>query len=197
MTPELKREFKRKAFHCLSLVYLGVFFALGRRDASLALGAWIAIEGIAEAIRLRNPELNARLMGIFGGIHREKEMHRISGILWTSLGCLGTIAFFGSDPRVVAAGIGYLAFGDGVAALAGRAWGRRKWPFLDGKKSVEGSLACLTACFAVGVAAGLPPAAVVGGAIAATVLELLPLPLDDNLWLPLLSAGAVSLLSAL
>lgn len=193
MTPELKREFKRKAFHCLSLVYLGVYLRWGRWPAAAALAMWIPIEGSVEWARLRKPELNAWLMKTLGGIHRESETHRISGIFWTTLGCLATIALFGDRPPVVAAGIGYLAFGDGVAALAGRAWGSLKWPFFGGKKSVQGSAACFAACLAVGWAAGLPLAPAFAGAAAATILELLPLPIDDNFWLPVLSAAVLRL----
>jgi len=195
MTPELKTEFKRKIFHLLSLVYLGVYLSLGRWNAAIAIGAWFVIVTIVEWIRLRNPSLNEWLMAFFGGIHREKEMHKMSGIVWTTLGCLATITLFGDRPRVVSAGILFLALGDGVAALAGRAWGTHKWPGLDGKKSVEGSLACFLACLVSGFAVGLNPVATVAGAFAGTVFELFPVPIDDNLWLPLLSAGVVAFFS--
>ncbi|OIO05693.1 MAG: hypothetical protein AUJ52_13435 [Elusimicrobia bacterium CG1_02_63_36] len=191
MNPELNKEFKRKTFHCLSLVYLGIYLRWGRWPSAAVLCAWIPIEGAVEFFRLRRPELNALLMKSFGGIHRESEIGRISGIFWTTLGCLGTIALFGERPPVVCAAIAYLAFGDGVAALAGRAWGTWKWPWFGGKKSVQGSTACFAACGVSGWAAGLPPSALFVGAAAATVLELLPLPIDDNFWIPLLSAAVV------
>lgn len=92
-------------------------------------------------------------------------------------------------PRPLAAtAIAYLVIGDAAAALAGRRWGRRRW----GKKSLEGSLACFLACLGIG-ALTLPqhPAAVVGGALAATLAEALPVPVDDNLSVPLVGAAVL------
>ncbi len=194
MTPELKQEFKRKAFHLLSLVYLGVFCVFGQRHTSIALAIFIAIAFVVEQVRLRKKEFNVRLIGLLGGIHREKEVTKMSGIVWTSLGCLFTILLFGEQPRLVSAGILFLAFGDGFAALVGRAWGSHKWPGLDGKKSLEGSAGCFLACVISGFSLGFGPLPVVLGAFTAAIVEVLPVPIDDNLWLPVISAGVVSIL---
>lgn len=187
---ELLRESKRKAFHALSLVYLG-FYALFGREATLwALGGFILAEGSVEVARLRSPRLNAALMDFFGGIHRPAEAGRISGILWTSLGSWLTILLFGGQQIVVQAALLYLALGDGVAALAGKAFGRRAFTLGGRRKSLEGTLACLAACLAAGALAGVPAPALWAGAATATLVELAPLPPDDNLWLPLAAAWA-------
>jgi dolichol kinase len=95
-------------------------------------------------------------------------------------------------PRPIAAtALAYLVLGDAAAALVGRRFGKRRF----GAKSLEGSLACFVCCLAAG-ALTLPahPAAVLGGALAATIAEALPGPLDDNLSVPLLGAAVLALL---
>ena len=68
-------------------------------------------------------------------------------------------------------------------------------------KSLEGSPACFVACLVVGVilAAITHVAlwAVVVGAISATVIESLSLLVNDNLAVPLVAAGVMSLVYAI
>jgi len=195
MKPELRRELARKAFHFLSLIYLAAYFVLGRGLALAAIGAWIVLEGGIEVLRLSRPALNDALMRLFGGIHREDEERRISGILWTALGCALTIAAFGARPRAVAAGVLCLALGDSAAALVGKRLGRVQIGLCGRRKTLEGSLACLAACLAAGWACGFRGAALCLGALSAAAVELLPVPIDDNLWLAFLPAAVFFFLS--
>jgi len=186
----MRRELLRKLFHFLSLLYLGAYLLLGRDKALIALGAWIVLEAAIEALRLNQPAVNGFLMRVFGGIHRESEASKVSGVLWTSLGAWLTIAFFGARPAVVSAALFCLAFGDTAAALVGRSLGRVQIGLFGRKKTLEGSLACLAACALAGWVCGFRGPALWLAAFAATAVELLPVPLDDNLWLSVLP-GAV------
>lgn len=190
MSPELRREVLRKLFHALSLVYLGAFLLLGRTGTLALLGAWILLACAVEALRLRRPGLNEALLRFFGGIHRESEARKVSGIVWTSVGCWLAIAFYGGQPAVVAASFLCLAFGDSAAALVGRSVGRVPIGLFGRRKTLEGSLACFGVCALACWACGFRGAALWLAALAATAVELLPVPLDDNLWLPVLP-GAV------
>lgn len=189
----MRRELLRKLFHLLSLVYLALFLLLGRVIIIRLLGGWIVVVGAVEFLRLRRPALNRWIFKYFRGIQRKEEERRISGVFWTSLGCWLTVFFFGNAPMIVCSAFFYLAFGDAAAAIVGRSLGRVRFTIGGRSKSMEGSLACLAACLASGWAVGLPIPAVIAGAAAATVVELLPVPLDDNLWLPLVSAAVLSL----
>lgn len=191
---ELRREFVRKAFHALSLVYLAAYIRLGRAGAAGAIGAWLLLEGLLEVLRLRVPAFNDRLMRFFGGIHRESEFSRASGIWWSALGSWAVIVLYGDETKAVTAALLYLAFGDGAAALVGKSWGRHTFELARRRKSLEGSCACLLVCLLCGILAGLPCRALWAGALAATIVELLPLPFNDNLWLPLVSGLIVRLL---
>jgi glycerol-3-phosphate acyltransferase PlsY len=62
-----------------------------------------------------------------------------------------------------------------------------------GEKSIEGSLACLSICSVVG---GIFLGWIgILGAIIATLSELAPLPVDDNLRIPLISGFIMHVLS--
>jgi glycerol-3-phosphate acyltransferase PlsY len=108
------------------------------------------------------------------------------------LASLIALLAFPRDIAVLA--LSFLAVGDAVAALVGQWAGRIK---LLGK-SLEGELACFIACVTIGFCyyhAGLNialPTIIVGSACA-TLAEAVPLPIDDNLTMPLF-AGAVMII---
>jgi diacylglycerol kinase (CTP) len=194
MTPALIHELKRKAFHGLSLLYILLYGVAGRDISLRALGSAFAVVALVEIVRLRWPAFNRRLIAGFGGIHRAAEERRPSGILWTLLGCFLTI-WLVPDRDVVLASLWYLALGDTAAAMVGRHWGRLR----IGDKSLEGSLACFLACWWAGILVLTPDFGVnevLLGALVATVVEAVPLPLNDNLWLPLLPGLALTWLRA-
>ena len=188
LTEAVKTEFKRKAFHSLSILYGLAYYFLERKAVVEMMGGLTCAEGLIEFGRLYAPALNARLMGWFGGIHRAEEKRKVSGIFWTLLGCWMTIFLF-RDRAVVLCALGYLAFSDAAAGLCGVAFGRHE---ILGKKSLEGSLACFAASVAVG-SMFLPLPGALAGAAVVTLVEILPLPFNDNLWIPLLSALFLSL----
>ncbi|MBI3299376.1 MAG: hypothetical protein HYZ75_14510 [Elusimicrobia bacterium] len=193
MNADIRRELGRKAFHLLCLSYLAFFHWQGRAASLRWLAGWIAFVAAVEALRLTRPAVNAFLMRSLGGIHRPEEERRMSGMVWTALGCWLTILAFGDRPRLVSAGILCLAFGDAAAALTGKTLGRHAVTFRGKRKSAEGTLACLAVCAASALAAGFPPGAAAAAAAAAAAVEFAaPLP-DDNLWLPLASAFVLSL----
>jgi dolichol kinase len=193
---DLRREFGRKAFHMLSLVYWGAFLLLGWPRAPRWLAVWLGVVLTIETARLKVPAVERRLVSFFEGMIRDTERRHFSGIVHTTAGCLAAMLIARGDRAIVGAAIGQLAFGDAAAALAGKAFGRTK--ILGGKKSLEGSLACLAAAYAVAVLVGVRAPAALASAVAATVVELLPTTgfFNDNLWLPAVSAAVLALLGA-
>ena len=187
----LRRELGRKAFHMLSLVYLAAYHFFGFPRVLALLGGWLAFVALVETGRLCSERLNLGLSWLFRGVIRPDEGRRYSGIFHTTAGCFLTMLMVGRHPRVVAAALLILAFGDAAAALAGRAFGRHR--LLGGEKSWEGSLACYGVCVLAGFSAGLKAPAALLGAFAATVVEALPTNrfLNDNLWMPLSAAAAI------
>jgi dolichol kinase len=134
-----RQEAFRKLFHLFSALYALLYVVSGRRATLWILGAGTLAVAALEALRLRRPEFNRMLLERFGGIHRDKEIDRPSGILWTLLGCFGLV-WVVPEKDIVVASMLYLTVGDGLAGFVGRNWGRLR----VGRKSAEGSLACST-----------------------------------------------------
>ena len=83
-----------------------------------------------------------------------------------------------------------LTLGDGFASLAGRRFGRRKIG-LNKNKSLEGSLAFFISAF-VGALVFTDPFRAVLAAAVGTIVEILPLPVNDNLTIPLFTGLALT-----
>ena len=178
----IQNEIKRKAFHFLSLVYALGYFFLERHLILMILSAILVIESVVEFGRFFAPKLNMKIVGFFGGIHRQEELLKPTGIFWTLLGSLVTMGLF-QDRNVVLCAMGYLIFSDAAAALIGVRYGRHKF----GKISLEGSAACFFVSVVVGLFFLELPMALLA-AVFVTIVEAVPLPYNDNLWIPLLSA---------
>lgn len=193
---DLRREFGRKAFHMLSLAYWAAFALFGWPRIVSWMTGWLLIVWIVEAARLRAPAVDRLLLKVFGGMIRETERRHYSGVIHTTAGSLAAMLIAGGDPVIVATAIGSLAFGDAAAALAGKAFGRTK--IFGGQKSLEGSLACFAACFALASAVGVRPGAGLACAAVSTAVELLPTTgfFNDNLWMPIASAVVLLVLGA-
>lgn len=119
---------------------------------------------------------------------RAWEDKRVLGSTWSSVGILATLLLFGQD--VGGTAVLFLAWGDPMAEMVGRRWGRP-----GGGKTLAGSAGCFAACLLAALAGvglgGLNPWAVVTGALVATLAERWSLPPDDNVWMPLLSSLAM------
>jgi dolichol kinase len=104
-------------------------------------------------------------------------------ISWTILAF-----FFYNQPWVIAVGIAAMSYGDGMAALIGERYGKRKFNISGDKKSLEGSLAMFLVLIITlgGVLAyynALPPSylIIVAVALVATVFEAITPKGLDNL----------------
>ncbi len=191
---DLRREFGRKAFHMLALVYWGAYAYFGWPLTGKLLAAWLAVVLVVETARLKVPAFKRFLGGLFEGMIRDAERDHYSGIVHTTAGSLGAMLIARGDARIVGAAIAQLAFGDAAAALFGKAFGRTK--ILGGSKSLEGSLAAFAVCYAVALWCGVGARAALASALVATLVELLPTTgfFNDNLWLPVSSAATLKLL---
>jgi uncharacterized protein (TIGR00297 family) len=122
---------------------------------------------------------------------RERGVH---GIIWYPLAVLLLLVTFPRRLDIVAAAWGILAIGDGIATLAGQAIGGPRWPW-NREKTLSGSAAFAIGGAAAGVflawwsrpAVAPAPAlafaivAPILAAVAAAMVETMPVRLDDNL----------------
>lgn len=103
---------------------------------------------------------------------------------------------FGSNKGVFMAAISFLAIGDTVAAIIGLSAGRIR----IFRKTLEGTIAGLTACIGVAYIISILPDIdlpfLIGiiGAISAAVVEALPFEINDNVVIPMFS-GTVMMIT--
>lgn len=176
--------------------------AVGLLALALAAGPWVAV-ALTAGLSVFNawiwPRLGGRVLWRDPGA-----LHDI-GILSYPLVLLGLTLCLHRRLDIVAAAWGILAFGDGMAALVGSAWGRRPLPWNPHKSWLGLSAHVVFGGFAawgllvwmrvvwgsesneVDQVAFLAVVALLAASLAAAV-ESLPLGLDDNLTAPPLAA---------
>ena len=197
-SPSFLAELRRKAIH-LSFLLLPLELlhpilpwphSKGQFRELFLLLVVLAI--VADLLRLHEQRFRTFVRKFFGEMIREHEQSSLLGSTYLLLAALLAIEIF-TQP-VAAAAIGFTVVGDTFAAIVGKAWGRTR----VFNKTVEGFLGGLVACLAwaafVAATGHLPWTVVVAGAMVASVVELLPIPLDDNLGMTLFSGYAMKLL---
>lgn len=189
-------KWKRKAFRGVGLLFPATLYGFGRYGAAVTLAVltlFLAILISLEISRFRYPGVNRWLFRHFQDYTKDKERARVSATTLYLSACWLVVLLFPA-PIAVAA-MTFLLVGDPAAELVGTRWGRV--PLLG--KSLEGTLAGLLACTAAGFLLLLLPGlaldakTVLGGAAAATCMELAPVPVDDNFTVPLFSATVMHL----
>ena len=124
----------------------------------------------------------------FKGMFKEKP-GRLSGTTYFLVASLIVVAFF--DKSVAIASLSFLTIGDAASAIIGSKYGKIK---ILGGRTFEGSLAFFVVCYVFGLIlmnsseVHLSHAMVVWGALSAAVAEVLPVPVDDNLTVALVTA---------
>jgi dolichol kinase len=88
--------------------------------------------------------------------------------------------------------VAILAAGDSLSTLAGKAWGKRKWPW-NRRLSLEGSLAFFLGAFLYSWLF-IPAQLALAGSLAGTLAETVPGHIDDNVTIPLVTGGIIALL---
>lgn len=169
---------------------------LGRERALVVLGALAAIFVGVEVLRFTVAPVNRRLMSLVSRAStgfKSREAARPVGTTYYLVASFLAFVFFASDVAIAA--LFFAAVGDAMAALVGERYGRMKL----GTKSLEGTLAFFASALVVGYIllwAGLHLGwpAVTLGAAAAALVELLPIPIDDNVTVPIVGAIVIALL---
>ena len=185
----------RKIYHLTGgLGLLSLYYLLGRDYALFFYAALFVVVLCCDLIRLKIPSANNFILKNFPSFIRESEAHKLTGTPAYVLGIGLTLYFYRTDLAALA--ICFLAFGDVAATTVGERYGKTK----IGPKSLEGSIAFVTASVAAGfllLLAGViavPFWIILIGAIIAACIELLPIQINDNLVIPLAAGGAMSLI---
>lgn len=186
----LAAELGRKAIHLFGLVVpLGMLFVPPQTARWLLMGAF-SISVCIDLLRRGDSSLAHILRRLLSPVLRPHELSRFSGGTYIlAAGALCQLLF--ALPVAVAALIA-IVLGDTAAVFVGRYLGRMR---MVGSKTLEGSLGFFAAAF-LGILwmDQLPMYIKVIGSASAAVTEALPLPLDDNLTVPLVAGAVMTLL---
>jgi len=187
----------RKLYHLVGgLGLLAVYFILGRNRALIFYAVVFAVVLFLDLLRLKIPAINEFIFTKFGSFVRASERQTLTGTAPYVLGIGLSLLLYRAD--IASLAVCFLAFGDVAATTIGERYGRTK----IGNKSLEGSLAFVVAAAAVGfllMLAGMRAgySVVLVGAVIAAGVELFPLPVNDNLAIPLVSGAAMTLIARL
>lgn len=178
---ELRTELIRKTIHFSIALTPAVAALIGTGVTLALLAGGILVYTAAERARQqgRSVPVVSRLTVLSS---RSRDLnHFVLGPITLGTGAMLALMLY-PDPAASIA-IYALAFGDGVASLAGKLIGRTRMRWTGGK-TLEGSLACALAVAAATWAVYPVPGVVVIIALTATALEMLPTADADNLILP-------------
>jgi dolichol kinase len=152
-----------------------------------ALGALLAALAFLDVVRLTRPAVNRVFFKAFSLLASPREAKKVASSTWYLVGVFLALLLF---PRTAAlAGILTMALGDPAAAVVGGKYGRRKL----GKGTLEGSITFALVAFGI-QALFVPWPVAVAAALVTAAVEALPWAVDDNLSLPLVASGVVTLL---
>lgn len=173
----------RKLLHLLTACLPLIYMHIERKEMLILLASLTCLSFLADILRLEIKPLGAVFYRFFEKLLWEKEKRIFTGASIYFLSASLSVFLF-SKPIALAA-LFFLAVGDTTAYFVGTRFGRIS---IAGEKTLEGSLSCLILCIAISLFIhDLPFLVLLGGALAASIVELFPFGVDDNLVLPLVS----------
>ncbi len=185
----LRHELQRKAIHlAMGIVPIWVWL-VPPRTAMLGLILATSVTVIVDLLRLSDRRLRSFFLSLFRSLIRRHEEKHLLGSTHYMLAALLSVLVF--DKMIAVAALAFLVLGDTVAAIFGKRFGTIAfWG-----KSLAGSSACLVTCLLLGGIILRDPVLAVAGAVAATIAEALPLPMDDNMRVPIISGLVMQLVA--
>lgn len=189
--PLFRRHWWRVVLRPVATVFILYYWHYSQNATLLLVGAVGFVFLFLDLVRLRSARINRELMTKVQPLFKKKEQGRFSSMSWFMASAFLTILLF--EKTIAIASLMFLIFGDLFAKIFGLAYGKHR--LFD--KTLEGSLAYLAAAI-IGVyilittiQASLP--LLVLGAIVATIVEVLPLPIDDNFSVAMLSGSTMTI----
>ncbi len=192
-------EARRKAIH-LAFILLPLDILHGWLPWPNSTSSWrwvlllaVVVAVVIDVVRIHERRVRNWFRRFLGEMIREHERFNLLGSTYLLMAALLALEIFPGP--IAAAAVGFTVLGDGFAALAGRAYGHTR--FFG--KSLEGYSAGLLACLAWATYLVLTGhsswSVAIVGALVASLVELLPIPLDDNLAVTLAAGYAMKLLT--
>lgn len=184
----------RKTWHMVMGLMIAFLFLAGvpQDTAIILLSFSLGLALVIESARLRSSSFNSKVMRYWAPFMRSHEVRQMSTIPHYIASVIIAIAVFPKPVAVLS--ILYLACGDPLASVFGILYGHKGPRFANGK-TVIGTVAGVCVCFLLSLiflkTLSLPTDTVlflsVIGGLAGGTAELLPLEVDDNFTIPVVS----------
>ena len=190
----LSQEYIRKCIHLLNLVIpLSYFYVFTEKWEFLIILSLITLCFIVIDIsRHFVPLIKSIFSFFFNKMLREHELKgKLTGATWVMIASCVSITLFSKPVAILS--LVYMSLGDTAAGLIGQKYGKHR----IGNKTWEGFVAGLIVCIIIAINYDmLPKYIALSGALVAMIMEIMPIPLDDNFKIPLGSGGMMMMLSS-
>ena len=181
----LKKEFLRKTIHVCT-AFVPVFLHFAKIPTVCLLASAGIFYTAAERARLGGREIPLVSAVTAAAARKRDENKFVLGPVTLVMGIVACALLWSEGAAAV--GILSLAFGDGLASLAGKTFGRVRIPLTRGK-TAAGSLTCFFAIFVSAFLVSGNSELALFVAVAGSFIEVLPLKDFDNLLIPIALGG--------
>ena len=184
-------EYKRKLIHLFNLaIPFGYLYVFPEKWVFVKLLSILMVLFIIFDILRHKVTWVKSLFSLFidSMLRSHEQEGKLTGATWVMIGAVISIILFSKPVAIIA--LIFMSLGDTAAGLIGQRYGKHKiW-----NKSWEGFFGGLFVCIIIGMNYSLLPITIsLSGAVAAMVMEIVPIPLDDNFKIPL-GAGAIMMM---
>lgn len=192
---DLLTELKRKSVHFFALIIPILYMIVPPKQAMLILASFAFLSVLLDLLKYYDRRFRLLYVKVGGKLLRSHEFKRFTSSSYIL--CAALIAVVAFDKWVAVVVLVNIILGDIAAAIFGKRFGKH---YTINNKTLEGSMAFFIAAYFGSIifkmTAGLiaPWAALFTGALVATVVESLPLGIDDNLTVPLLTGLLLQLM---
>ena len=203
-----KRETVRQLVHLagISIVFIPVLLGTDIRNVGYfllvaAMGAFAYSEYLMKRDTFKKhlprrmhrvEELSYDITTLIMETAERPNVRPFKGLITFGLGIGLSIMLFPKDIAILAAIA--LAIGDSMSTLVGIHFGKHKLPrFVSAHRSWEGTLAAFVSVFVV-ASFYAPQNVALMTAVTASIVEAFDIPLDDNIAIPLITGGILSLI---
>lgn len=184
-------EYKRKLIHLFNLaIPFGYLYVFPEKWVFVKLLSILMVLFIIFDILRHKVTWVKSLFSLFidSMLRSHEQEGKLTGATWVMIGAVISIILFSKPVAIIA--LIFMSLGDSAAGLIGQRYGKHKiW-----NKTWEGFFGGLFVCIIIGMNYSLLPMTIsLSGAVAAMVMEIVPIPLDDNFKIPL-GAGAIMMM---
>ena len=189
-----KSEYIRKLIHLSNLtIPISYYYVFQDKTFFLLCLFFLVLIFISiDLLREKNKYIKIFFNLFFNRMMRKHELDgALTGASWVMISAFVTILIFPKNIAILS--LIFMSIGDTVAGLVGRRIGKLK----IGEKTVEGFVFGFLACALISYNYKLIPFSIsIYGSLVGMIFEVLPLPLDDNLKIPLSSASIMYIIES-